>query len=257
VTKHALGESNTRYAQGGLAAPVGRDDSPVLHLTDTVVAGAGLVHEDAARILVTEAGEAVSWLIEAGTRFDRRAEKSQGRQKGQEVPWNREEGDSRRTTDLATDYDLAREAAHSRRRVLHAEGDATGAEIERALVQALRERPTVTILEDASALDLLVTDGICTGVDLWHRGQRLRVTTMQGVVLANGGAGQLWKRTSNPKGATADGLALAFRAGAALADLEFVQFHPTVLVPPEDSGEAFLVSEAVRGEGAYLRNLSG
>jgi L-aspartate oxidase len=257
VTKHTLGESNTRYAQGGLAAPVGLDDSPGLHLTDTVVAGAGLVHTPAACILVTEAGESVSWLIEAGTRFDRRAEGHRERQKIQELPWKREEGGSRRTTDLATGYDLGREAAHSRRRVLHAEGDATGAEIERALVQALRERPTITILEDTSALDLLVTEGICTGVDLWHRGRRLLVSAMQGVVLANGGAGQLWKRTSNPKGATADGLALAFRAGAALADLEFVQFHPTVLVPPEDSGEAFLVSEAVRGEGAYLRNLAG
>ncbi|PWT77160.1 MAG: L-aspartate oxidase [Chloroflexi bacterium] len=258
VTKHTLGESNTRYAQGGLAAPIGLDDSPRLHLTDTVVAGAGLVDEDAARILVDEAGESVHWLIEAGTRFDRRAQEHTESHMSHTLPWKQAaEGGDRRTDDLATGYDLAREAAHSRRRVLHAQGDATGAEIERALVQALRERPAVSILEDTSALDLLVEDGTCTGAELWHRERRLRVTARLAVVLANGGAGQLWKRTSNPKGATADGLALAFRAGAALADLEFMQFHPTVLVPPEDSSEAFLVSEAVRGEGAYLRNLVG
>ena len=239
VTKHALGESNTRYAQGGLAAPVGMDDSPELHLQDTIAAGAGLVHEAAARILVSEAREAVSWLIEAGTRFDTA-------------------GDS--SLDLAKRYDLAREAAHSRRRVLHAQGDATGAEIERALVQAIRERTAATILEETTALDLTTDQSIVNGVLLWRKGSAshlIRVTSRHGVVLANGGAGQLWKRTSNPVGATADGLALALRAGAALADLEFVQFHPTVLLPPQEADEPFLISEAVRGEGAYLRNAAG
>jgi L-aspartate oxidase len=146
--------------------------------------------------------------------------------------------------------------------VLHAHGDATGAEIERALVQAVRERPRATILEDTMALDLLLTDrGACAGILACQvgptTGRHLRILARRGAVLANGGAGQLWRRTSNPAGATADGLALAARVGAVLADLEFVQFHPTVLVPPQAGDEPFLVSEAVRGEGAYLRNADG
>src|SRR5262249_36917059 len=158
--------------------------------------------------------------------------------------------------DLATRYDLTREAAHSRRRVLHAR-DATGAEIERALVEAVRTRPGTRILDGTLALDVLVAKGSCTGIELLHAGQRITVTARRGVVLANGGAGRLWLRTSNPLGATADGLALAWRAGAALADLEFAQFHPTVLVAPDGTDDPFLVSEAVRGEGAYLRNAAG
>jgi L-aspartate oxidase len=159
-------------------------------------------------------------------------------------------------TDFATRYDLAREAAHSRRRVLHAR-DATGAEIERALVEAVRTRPHTTILDSTLALDLLAEDGACDGAWLLRHGRHVVVRAARGVVLANGGAGRLWLRTSNPAGATADGLALAWRAGAALADLEFVQFHPTVLLPPGNDGDAFLVSEAVRGEGARLRNAAG
>jgi L-aspartate oxidase len=141
--------------------------------------------------------------------------------------------------------------------VLHARGDATGAEIERALVAAVRDRPNTRVLDTTLALDLLVRDGACVGADALRGGGRLRITAARGVVLANGGAGRLWLRTSNPPGATADGIALAWRAGAVLADLEFAQFHPTVLVPPDGSGEPFLVSEAVRGEGAYLRNAAG
>ncbi len=230
VTKGALGESNTRYAQGGLAAAVGLDDSPELHLRDTLAAGAGLVDEAAARVLVGEARDAVAWLIAAGTHFD----------------------------EHAATFDLSQEAAHSRRRVLHAHGDATGAEIERALVEALRARPGTTVLEHAQALELL-TDaaGTCRGVALWRDGRRVTLLAARGVVLANGGAGRLWAHTSNPAGATADGLLLAWRAGAALADLEFAQFHPTVLVPPDKTNQQFLVSEAVRGEGAYLRNAAG
>ena len=240
ITKGALGESNTRYAQGGLAAPVGADDDPALHLRDTLAAGAGLVDEAAARVLVSEAREAVAWLIAAGTRFDERANASV----------------SPDGADYAARYDLAREAAHSRRRVLHS-GDATGAEIERALVEAVHARPNTHILEGALALDLIVRAGTCAGVDLWREGRRVRVLAERGVALANGGAGQLWRRTSNPAGATGDGIALAWRAGAALADLEFAQFHPTVLVPPNGAGQPFLISEAVRGEGAYLRNAAG
>lgn len=256
VTKHILGESNTRYAQGGLAAPVAPDDSPSLHLSDTLLAGAGLVDERAARILVDEAREAVAWLIASGTEFDLNSQTGHAAPDGDERG-GRSRLQSRSLVDLSTDYDLAREAAHSRRRVLHAKGDATGAEIERALVQALREHPSRQIMENATALELLVSDGVCVGVQLRLSGRSLRLLARRGVVLANGGAGQLWKRTSNPKGATADGIALASRAGAALADLEFMQFHPTVFVPPQPDDEPFLISEAVRGEGAYLRNAAG
>jgi L-aspartate oxidase len=140
---------------------------------------------------------------------------------------------------------------------LHAQGDATGAEIERALVAALRQRPNTTIIEGALVTDLITHDGACAGARYLAAEGQERAITARAVVLANGGAGRLWQRTSNPAGATADGLALAWRAGAVLTDLEFVQFHPTVLVPPDPSAPAFLISEAVRGEGAYLRNGRG
>ncbi|WIG59219.1 MAG: L-aspartate oxidase [Ktedonobacterales bacterium] len=255
ITKGALGESNTRYAQGGLAAAVGMDDNPELHLRDTLAAGAGLVDETAARVLVTEAGDAVAWLIAEGTRFDPRGAYDHfDHASAPESATSTDEGATGAT--LATRYDLTREAAHSRRRVLHA-GDATGAEIERALVEAVRARPSTTVFDNTFALELLTEDGACVGVELVREGGRILVFAGRGVVLANGGAGRLWLRTSNPPGATADGLALAWRAGAALADLEFVQFHPTVLVPPTPDGEPFLVSEAVRGEGAHLLNAAG
>ena len=239
VTKAALGESNTRYAQGGLAAAVGLDDDPALHLRDTLAAGAGLVDETATRALVADAREAVAWLIGMGAQFDERAD-----------------APATALPNVPAHYDLTLEAAHSRRRVLHAR-DATGAEIERALVAAIRSRPHTVILEQTLALDLIVEDGRCAGVELLSAGRQERLHARRAVVLANGGAGRLWLRTSNPPGATADGMAMAWRAGAALADLEFAQFHPTVLTPPDGRGEPFLVSEAVRGEGAYLRNAKG
>ncbi|HEU4782417.1 MAG TPA: L-aspartate oxidase [Ktedonobacterales bacterium] len=239
MTKAALGESNTRYAQGGLAAAVGPDDDPELHLRDTLAAGAGLVDETATSVLAHSARDAVAWLIAEGARFDHSP-----------LP----AGEGVASDDLAHRYDLAREAAHSRRRVLHAR-DATGAEIERALVAAMHARPGALVLEDTQALNLVLRDGACVGVDVLRDGETRRILARRGVVLANGGAGQLWLRTSNPAGATADGLALAWRAGAVVSDVEFVQFHPTTLVSP--SGETFLISEAVRGEGAWLRNASG
>jgi L-aspartate oxidase len=250
ITKGALGESNTRYAQGGLAAAVGRDDTPELHLRDTLAAGAGLVDERAARVLVEEANAAVAWLIAAGTHFDERAPSATdtAADAAAEDPGNDTPGGR---------FALGHEAAHSRRRVLHARGDATGAEIERALVAAALRRPNIRVLDRTLALDLLVRDdGTCGGVELLSAGDVVRMEA-EAVVLANGGAGRLWLRTSNPTGATADGLGLAWRAGATLADLEFVQFHPTVLVPPVAAADAFLISEAVRGDGAYLRNAAG
>ncbi len=226
LTKGVLGESNTRYAQGGLAAAMGADDSPALHEADTLAAGAGLCDPAAVRALVEGAPDAVRWLLDAGTAFDQ---------------------------DGATGtLQLGREAAHSRRRVLHAGGDATGAEIERALVARVRQDPRVEVFEHAFARDLIVEGGRCAGV-VAELGVGVAPVAVRApvVVLAAGGIGQLWAVTSNPPGATADGLAMAMRAGVAVADLEFVQFHPTVLMVP--GSDAFLVSEAVRGEGAYLR----
>ena len=230
-TKGQLGESNTRYAQGGLTVALGADDSPELHFQDTIAAGAGLCDETAVRILTQEARAAVSWLISMGVQFDRA------------LP----ESDEHATADGLL---LGREAAHSRWRVLHAGGDATGAEIERALMTAVRKRSSITVYEETYVSCLDVENGICFGLEALDKDGQSFAVMSRSTILANGGAGGLWLHTSNPAGATADGLALAWRAGAALTDLEFMQFHPTVLVV----GGSHLISEAVRGEGAYLRN---
>lgn len=234
-TKGQLGESNTRYAQGGLTVALGEDDSPQLHAQDTLAAGAGLCDESAVRILTEHAPEAVRWLISKGVQFDRA----------------RPGSDEHATPDGLL---LGREAAHSRWRVLHAGGDATGAEIERALTAAIRQRDSVRLFEETYVSQLLVEDGKCIGLEATDRGGQRFTMRAGATILANGGAGGLWLHTSNPAGATADGLALAWRAGAALTDLEFMQFHPTVLVV---DGASHLISEAVRGEGAYLRNHAG
>lgn len=230
-TKGLPGESNTRYAQGGLTVALGEDDSPELHLQDTLAAGAGLCDTSAARILAYEAPAAVRWLISMGVQFDHA------------LP-----GDTHTSADGLL---LGREAAHSRRRILHAGGDATGAEIERALVAALKKRADIQMYPETFVHRLLVENGTCVGLEALDRAGRAFRIYAPAVVLANGGAGGLWLHTSNPAGATADGLALAWRAGAALTDLEFMQFHPTVLAGDDGS---HLISEAVRGEGAYLLN---
>jgi L-aspartate oxidase len=233
-TKGQLGESNTRYAQGGLAVALGADDSPELHFQDTLTAGAGLCDAEAVRILVESAPDAVRWLMHMGVQFD-----------------HAQPGDEHTTPDGLL---LGREAAHSRWRVLHAGGDATGAEIERALLAVLQQRSSVTLYEETFVSNLEVQDGICVGLEAIDRKGQIVTVTAGAIVLASGGAGGLWLHSSNPAGATADGLALAWGAGAALTDLEFMQFHPTVLVAGSTS---HLISEAVRGEGAYLRNHAG
>ncbi len=225
LTKGTLGESNTRYAQGGISAAIGPDDSPILHEEDTLEAGARLCDPESVAALVNGAPEAVRWLLEIGANFDRDA----------------------RTGEI----ELGKEAAHSRNRVLHAGGDATGAEVERAMVDAVLSLLNVDIYPHAFAIDLTVEGGRCTGLYCEVPGQSEIIRfRSQIVVLAAGGAGQLWAVSSNPPGATADGLAMALRAGVSVADLEFVQFHPTVLAVP--GTESFLVTEAVRGDGAYL-----
>lgn len=225
VTKQNLMDSNTRYAQGGIAAAIAGDDDPALHFQDTLEAGAGLCDEEPVRVLTSEGPAQLSALIEAGVRFDR-------------------EPDGRLATTL--------EAAHSRRRVVHALGDATGYEIERALVERVRQTPSISIREHAFALELVVQDGRCRGAVVLDADQEVRYLSARAVVLAAGGVGRAWSHTTNPATATGDGIALAYRAGAEIADMEFMQFHPTALVVP--GAESFLVSEAVRGEGAILRN---
>ncbi|KOV73789.1 aspartate oxidase [Streptomyces sp. AS58] len=235
VTKARLDDGSTRWAQGGIAAALGEGDSPEQHLDDTLVAGAGLCDAEAVRILVTEGPDAVRRLIETGAHFDESAE-----------------------GELA----LTREGGHHRRRIAHAGGDATGAEISRALVEAVRARGLRTI-ENALVLDLLTdAEGRSAGVSLHVMGEGqhdgVGAVHAPAVVLATGGMGQVFSATTNPSVSTGDGVALALRAGAEVSDLEFVQFHPTVLfLGPDAEGQQPLVSEAVRGEGAHLVDADG
>ncbi|MGP3987875.1 L-aspartate oxidase [Streptomyces sp. 3N207] len=236
VTKARLNAGSTRWAQGGIAAALGEGDSPEQHLDDTLVAGAGLCDENAVRTLVTEGPAAVRRLIEAGANFDLSSE----------------------TGRIA----LTREGGHHRNRIAHAGGDATGAEISRALVDAVRERGIRTI-ENALVLDLLKdAEGRTAGVTLHVMGEGqhdgVGAVRAPAVVLATGGMGQVFAATTNPAVSTGDGVALALRAGAEVSDLEFVQFHPTVLyLGPDAEGQQPLISEAVRGEGAHLVDADG
>ncbi|MFJ9153828.1 L-aspartate oxidase [Streptomyces sp. NPDC102270] len=235
VTKARLDDGSTRWAQGGIAAALGEGDTPEQHLDDTLVAGVGLCDEEAVRILVTEGPDAVRRLIETGAHFDESE---------------------------AGDLELTREGGHHRRRIAHAGGDATGAEISRALVEAVRARGLRTI-ENALVLDLLTdADGRTAGVTLHVMGEGqhdgVGAVHAPAVVLATGGMGQVFSATTNPSVSTGDGVALALRAGAEVSDLEFVQFHPTVLfLGPDAEGQQPLVSEAVRGEGAHLVDADG
>jgi L-aspartate oxidase len=227
LTKAEPAESNTGYAQGGIAAAVGSDDSPALHAADTIRAGDGLCDEAAVRVLVDDGPRGVRELVEWGAAFDRHADGS-----------------------LA----LAREAAHSVRRVLHA-GDATGREIGRVLWERVKALPTVSTIDHALVTELIVDAGRVRGVAFFDREGIRREISAEATLLATGGAGQVFSETTNPAVATGDGIALAHHAGARVADLEFVQFHPTAL--NKAGAPRFLISEALRGEGARLVNASG
>ncbi len=229
ATKSRLAQSATRYAQGGIAAVLGLPDAPEDHQADTLAAGAGLCDPDAVRLLVEAGAEAIDRLQRAGTRFDR------------------DEADGA----LAR----AREGGHRRPRILHAGGDATGAEVQRALVAAVLASPRIRVAEGAFLVDLLTDDDGAVAGALLATGGSLRLIEAAAVVLASGGAGQLFAQTTNPPTSTGDGIAAALRAGAAAADLEFIQFHPTALHLARDPRP--LVSEAVRGEGAVLRDPGG
>ncbi|MBO8129300.1 MAG: L-aspartate oxidase [Peptococcaceae bacterium] len=228
ITKKMVEDTSTERAQGGIAAAIGAADSPYLHEEDTLKAGAGLCDEEAVRVLVNEGLSRIRDLVSMGTRFDR------------------QDGE----------FALTREGAHSQRRILHCSGDATGAEVQRVLSFQARAVNKLPILENHYVIDLLVQEGECFGALVYDdEDAALKVIWARVVVMATGGAGCLYHHTTNPEVATGDGMAVAYRAGAELMDMEFVQFHPTVLALP--NAPSFLISEAVRGEGGVLRNIEG
>jgi L-aspartate oxidase len=233
LTKKQRAESSTNYAQGGIAAVFGADDEHRLHIEDTLLAGAGLCHREAVRILVEDGPRAVRELFALGVRF----------------------------TEEAGALSLGREGGHSRRRIVRAD-DLTGREVERSLLAAVEAHPRVTLLENHMALDLVLVPGReggsvrCAGAHVLDvEGDGVYIVQSRAVILATGGCGQVYLHTTNPDIATGDGVAMAWRAGARIANMEFVQFHPTALYPA--SSRSFLISEAVRGEGAVLRRIDG
>ncbi len=232
VTKEGLAESNTAYAQGGIAVAMGGEEDVALHLEDTVSAGDGLVDREAAQVLVEQGPLRVDELLEWGTSFDR-------------YPRGDHQGELMRT----------REGAHSLSRILHAHGDATGREIAVSLLRHVRAIANVELLEDTTTADLIVEDGRVTGATLLRSDGTLSPVRARAVLLASGGAGQVYSETTNPAVATGDGIAMAYRAGAELMDMEFYQFHPTAFVMA--GAPRFLMSEALRGEGAWLVNAQG
>ena len=234
LTKESLGESNTSYAQGGIAVAMGGEEDVALHLEDTVQAGDGLVDRAAAAILVEEGPKRVEELLSWGTGFDRQE-----------------------ATDGSGELMLTREGAHSLPRILHAHGDATGAEIGRSLLAKAQSVPKIDLRPWITCVDLLVDGGSGTvaGLAVLDRDGQGAEIRARAVLLASGGAGQVYSDTTNPAVATGDGIAMAYRAGAEIADMEFYQFHPTALSLP--GVPRFLLSEALRGEGAYLRNDRG
>ncbi|MBU6213992.1 MAG: L-aspartate oxidase [Actinomycetales bacterium] len=236
VTKAEINEGSTRWAQGGIAAALDPSDSPAEHWRDTIAAGGGVCDPEAVFTLVSEGPAAVLRLIRLGAHFDH---------------------------DDDGQLSLTREGGHHKHRIAHAGGDATGAEVSRTLVEAVRHDEGIEIIEHALVLDLLLDDtGAAQGVTLHVMGEGLidgvGAVLAPAVVLATGGIGQVYAQSTNPAVATGDGVAAALRAGAQVADMEFVQFHPTVLwTGPTSSGQQPLISEAVRGEGAVLRDDSG
>jgi L-aspartate oxidase len=231
ITKKEHTESNTNYAQGGIAAVMAADDSPELHIRDTEVAGAGLCNHAAVEQMVREGPDRVRDLIRWGAQF---SEAEEGHQPG-----------------LA----LGREGGHSRNRIVHAK-DLTGREVERTLVTAVQRHPNVSVLQHHCAVDLIVVNGGVLGAEVLNTASgEIRSVFANATVLASGGAGHVYLHTTNPAIATGDGVAIAYRAGAKIGDMEFIQFHPTSLYLPEAG--SFLITEAVRGEGGILKLKNG
>lgn len=227
ITKDSIRESNSSYAQGGIAGVLSPEDTFDNHIDDTLVAGAGLCDREVVEMVVREAPNQINDLVRFGTIFDQ------------------ENGG------LA----LTREGGHSHRRIVHALGDATGHEVMRALIARVKAQPNVSVRDETFTLDLLTHEGACVGALVWRPGTGTMLIWARQVILAAGGCGMVYRETTNPPVATGDGMAAAWRAGAELRDMEFMQFHPTVLYV---AGSArYLISEAVRGEGAYLRDVHG
>jgi L-aspartate oxidase len=239
VTKKHRAESNTNYAQGGIAAVTSKEDSFEMHVRDTLTAGAGLCREEVVRTIVEEGPARIAELIDLGMHFTER-----------EIP------------NGARELDLGREGGHSKRRILHAK-DITGREIERALLAAAEQLPHLSIFENYFAIDLITSQKLglsgfprCFGAHVLNRATgRVETFTAPAVVLATGGCGKVYLYTTNPDIATGDGVAMAYRAGVPIANMEFVQFHPTCLFHPK--AKSFLISEAVRGEGGVLKSIEG
>jgi L-aspartate oxidase len=225
LAKKEVTDSNTQYAQGGIAAALSDEDEVTLHLQDTLVAGDGLCLPGAVKVLVEEGPERIEELIAWGTKFDR----------------------------SGTKLVFGREGAHSRNRILHAQGDSTGREILRALYAKVQTLKNIAVREFEFSAGLETDTGAVTGVSLLSEKDQLQEVMCSAVLLATGGLGQLYRNTTNPEVATGDGVAMAFRAGAEVSDMEFIQFHPTALYLKK--APRFLLSEALRGEGAYLRNI--
>ena len=249
VTKKDRAESSTNYAQGGIASVTSKEDSFELHVRDTLEAGAGLCKENVVRTIVEEGPARIRELIELGMKFSER-----------EIP----------KSSGAHELDLGKEGGHSKRRILHAK-DMTGHEIESALLNAISKQPNIQIFENHLAIDLITSRKLekseignrkseiknrCLGAYVFDKkGNRVWTFTAPVTLLATGGCGKVYLYTTNPDIATGDGVAMAFRAGAGIANMEFVQFHPTCLYHPK--AKSFLISEAVRGEGGILKNLDG
>jgi L-aspartate oxidase len=241
ITKKDRAESNTNYAQGGIAAVTSKEDSVALHVRDTLEAGAGLCKEPVVRTIIEEGPARIAELIELGMHFSER-----------EIPQSHG----------ARELDLGKEGGHSKRRILHAK-DVTGREIERALLAAVAAQPNIEIFENHLAIDLITTQKLgyvgenrCLGVHVLDKvSGQVHTFAAPATLLATGGCGKVYLYTTNPDIATGDGVAMAYRAGAAVANMEFVQFHPTCLYHPK--AKSFLISEAVRGEGGVLKTLAG
>ncbi|HYE84681.1 MAG TPA: L-aspartate oxidase [Clostridia bacterium] len=232
LSKETMDENNSYLAQGGIAAAIGADDLPEYHFEDTIKAGAGHCYEEAVNVLVKEAPEDIDILCKLGTNFDRNS-------------------DGTLTT--------TREGGHGRFRIVHALGDATGKEVVDSLLRVCRKKDNITIKENCFAIDLLVTVDRCVGVLIAEgidRDAAKKVLYCRSVVCASGGIGQVYKNTTNSEVVTGDGISMAYRAGAVLSDMEFIQFHPTAFFKPDQEGSRFLISEAVRGEGGILLNVN-
>ena len=229
VTKKGIRESNSYNAQGGIAAVTAIEDDPEIHFTDTVIAGRGLCENRAVEILVKEAPERIREIISEGMKFDTENGK----------------------------LSLGLEGGHHRHRILHAGGDSTGKYITEFLISKVESDPRITVLENMSVIDFLVEDGVCYGARCWNEdSDREELLYAEHTFLTTGGTSAIYSRTTNPDTTIGDGIAMAYNAGCRIIDMEFIQFHPTALYV-EDSPKAFLVSEAVRGEGAYLLDKAG